>query len=675
VRYFWFAFLMSWREWFARLGVGAGYVSIALIFSWPLAANLGTRLTGDPGGDTGVYVWNQWVFRHEAMAGANPFSTSQILSLTGRVDLSQHNYTAFLNLLALPVAPWLGVVATFNVVFLFVTALTAACTYALARRAFDTTRLEAFAAGLAFAWSPVLVARSTGHFSLVAAAPLAAFMAALIRAEQTRSTRHAALAGLAMAWAAFCDAYYAVFCLLMACLYVASNVVTLARAERRRNGSHRFTARPHSRPWTWLLDLPIVTLSGLVLGLALGMGTRVDVAGLAISVRGLYTPVMALTMLVLIRVAIVLRPRLIGIDSAKTWMKPVLVGLLACAGPLSPVLYGLGQQVWDGRFVNPPIFWRSSPRGVDLLAFVHPNPNHQVSRWILGDGQSAAPTVFVEYTAALSLVAVAVIVFAAWRAGFRPARSWWWVTIGFACLALGPFVMVAGTTTYMPGPWALLRYAPLIGAARTPTRFSVVVALGVAVLIAGALGAIGRRWPHRRQLASLVVLALLVVELMPAPRTLYSADISPLYDLVAADPRPVRLLALPFGVRDGVSSAGDFSARDLFNQTRHEKALIGGYLSRISPRRLDAMLGDYPELEALIALSEGHSPDEAAMRAFIETGRTFIERAHVGYVVVDSTRATPTLTGLAVDAFDLEPIASDGHLTLFRPRAERGAAP
>ena len=100
------------------------------------------------------------------------------------MDLSQHNYTAFLNLLALPLIPVIGVIAAFNIVLLLVTVLTALCGYALARLAFATTRLEALSGGLAFAWAPAVVARTTGHFSLVAAAPLAAFVWCLIKAER-----------------------------------------------------------------------------------------------------------------------------------------------------------------------------------------------------------------------------------------------------------------------------------------------------------------------------------------------------------------------------------------------------------------------------------------------------------------------------------------------------------
>ena len=107
---------MEASQWRPRLAVVLGYVLIALAFTWPLPLHLGSRLTGDPGGDTGVYVWNQWVFQHETASGKNPLSTERILALSQRVDLSQHNYTAFLNLLALPLIPFFGVVTTFTMV-------------------------------------------------------------------------------------------------------------------------------------------------------------------------------------------------------------------------------------------------------------------------------------------------------------------------------------------------------------------------------------------------------------------------------------------------------------------------------------------------------------------------------------------------------------------------------
>src|SRR5687767_9405168 len=242
----------------SQLAVVLGYVLAASAFTWPLPLHLGTHFTGDPGGDTGVYVWNQWVFHQELIEGHNPLATEKILSLTSRIDLTQHNYTPFLGVLALPLISWLGIVTSFNVVFLFVSVLNALFAYGLARSATAASRPEAFLGGLLFAWAPAMVARTTGHFSLAAAAALPAFLWCLIKAERSRTVRDAALVGLCMAWAALSDAYYGVYCLMIAILYVAATLLRVTRNAPANN----------LRPWIWVVDVLIVCLAGLIVGLA-----------------------------------------------------------------------------------------------------------------------------------------------------------------------------------------------------------------------------------------------------------------------------------------------------------------------------------------------------------------------------------------------------------------------
>ncbi len=332
---------------------------------------------------------------------------------------------------------------------------------------------------------------------------------------------------------------------------------------------------------------------------------------------------------------------------------------------LSPALYGASQRVMEGSWVSPPIYWRSSPVGVDLLAFLQPNPSHPLVVWLAGSAQQAAPSVFVEYTASLSLVALAVVVFAIWRLRLR-APGWVTLAVGFALLALGPFVHVLGVNTYIPGPWALLRYVPVFGLARTPTRFAIVTALALSMLFALALAEWGRRWPHRRrQLLAAVTLAL-VVELWPAPRPLYSAEISRVFDIVRADPRPVRLLELPFGVRDGTTSEGDFSARYQFHQTVHGKKLMGGYLSRVSPRRVREVK-ETPLLSAFLALSEGRPLPAADLRALELAAPAFVDTARLGWVVIHPSRTPRVLHDFAVRALALELVAVDDDVILYRP--------
>src|SRR5204863_6473514 len=99
-----------------RLSLAAlsAYVLLTLAFSWPLPLHMATHLTGPPDGDTGVYVWNQWVFRHELIEEHRlPLFTGEIFSLSPPANLSLHNYTVFQDLIALPLLGVFDVVTTF----------------------------------------------------------------------------------------------------------------------------------------------------------------------------------------------------------------------------------------------------------------------------------------------------------------------------------------------------------------------------------------------------------------------------------------------------------------------------------------------------------------------------------------------------------------------------------
>src|SRR6266511_2372992 len=137
----------------APLLAACGYAILACILTWPLPLHLQTHLLGSPGGDTGVYVWNLWIFRHESL----------------------RHYAPVAGLLGLPLIAGLGVVGAFNVVLLIFVASSGLATFVLARR-LGLTPAAAWIAGAVFLASPVLVARETAHLSLVAAAPLPLFL-------------------------------------------------------------------------------------------------------------------------------------------------------------------------------------------------------------------------------------------------------------------------------------------------------------------------------------------------------------------------------------------------------------------------------------------------------------------------------------------------------------------
>jgi hypothetical protein len=217
----------------------------------------------------------------------------------------------------------------------------------------------------------------------------------------------------------------------------------------------------------------------------------------------------------------------------------------------------------------------------------------------------------------------------------------------------------------VPGPWALLRYVPIVELARSPGRFAILVSLGIAAAMASALSAIVRRSPARRPILA-VVTVLLLFELMPAV-PLHSAAVPSIYQTIAADPRPeVAVLELPFGVRDGTMSVGDFTARTQYFQTAHHKPILGGYLSRVSQRRIAATKRQ-PVLRLLMYLSEGKTLTRAVPPITRAEWDEFAAVNDVGYVVVDHARAAQELQSLIVSTLKLTEIGQDGPFHLYRP--------
>ena len=647
----------TWRQGALAL---CAYALVAVAQSWPLPLHMATHLTGEPSGDAGVYVWNLWIFSHELFkTGGMPLRTMEILPLAGPADLSLHNYTIFADLLAVPLLRSLDIISTFNVIYLVNVTLAGFGMFLLARRLTGRS-LEAFLAGLMVAWAPFLVTRGNGHYSLAAAAPLPFFMLALYRAWETRRLRDAVLTGVVFAWASFCDPYYAVYCVILGSAFVITRTVDVTLMRR---SDHPLRAARN------LLNVSLVVVIALIVGVNMIGGGVVRIGPARLSMHTLYTPMLVLTLLAVARVAIGMNLRITALPrpSRAFMIRAALAGGIVAVLLMSPTLFAVSKRAIEGRLPSDPLYWRSSPPGVDLLSFLMPNPNHPLAPAALKAAVGSGAGGYVEQVASLSWIG-ALVMLVAWRfAAFRPGRFWPWVTGAFALMSIGPFLHVAGLKTYVPGPWALLRYVPVIGAARMPGRMAVVVTMGFCVLFALALVAIARRYPHRRRLLLSTVGVLLAAELLPAPRTLYAVEVPWVYQIVAADPRPIRVLTLPTGIRDGVAPIGNFDASVQFYQAFHGKGLVGGYLSRVSARRKTAYRR-LPVIGALLDASEGRALDPAKIDRAVKGADKFLKSTNLGYVVMDERRVTPELRDLATSVLGLTKIAEAGGYSLYVPR-------
>jgi hypothetical protein len=635
------------------------YAAAAVAFTWPLVRHLPTKLTGPPSSDLGVYVWNLWVFRHEVMAGRFPLFTSSIFSLDTPANLSQHNYTIFSDILAVPLLSVFGLVTSHNIIALLNMVAAATTMFVLALHVVRRPVI-AWLAGLLFGFSPMLMARSEMHPSLAAAAPLPLFVLILFRLDATRSVPWAVAAGATLAWAGLTDPYYAVYCVMLAGWYLWTTAVQV-----------------HYSPWEWRASRPSTqVVDGVIAGILLVTlailatgGTRLAVGGLTVGLTTVYTPNLLLVVAVGFRVLLTLRPRF-SVRPGFKWVGLARLTSYAatCGGVLlAPVLYALALRWLDGVYVPQRLLWRSSTPGADLMTVFMPNPNHvwlgaPWRGWLTGQ-----PGGYADNITSITVVAGLVILAAMRFARLRVPRFWGGLAVLAGGLTLGPFIRVAGIDTHLPTLWAALRYVPVVGIARAPARFAVLLILAVAVIFALALKALADRRPSTGRPLVAVVGLLLVFELCPAPRPLYDGTIPDIYARIASDPRDVRVLELPFGVRDGLSSYGDFNASSQFHQTLHGKRLIGGYLSRVSTRRVE-MIRRRPVLAVLAALSEGRTVPEADIETALRRGPAFVKAARIGYVVVDRSRVGQALRDAATRILDLEKIGEAGNRELYRPR-------
>ncbi len=660
-----------------HLAALAAYGALSLVLSWPLPRHLGTHLTGPPSGDTGVYVWNLWVFRHELVEHHRlPLVTSKIFPLTGAVDLSQHNYTLLSDLLALPLLWRFDLVTTFNLIYLVQIVSAGYGLFLLARHVTGRS-FESWLAGAILAAAPALVARSLAHHSLLWLGPLAVFALAWLKALDTGRLWLAVGAGVTAALATLGDPYYGVYCGLLGAALLVGRLGRF-RVARRPVGSA--TTRRH-RALRLLVNAGLVAAAAVTGWLATGHGASLWIGGRAVHVRSLYTPVLVLTALVLVRVALAIRVEARVAAANDRWraLRCLLVSAAAGGAVLSPILLAVARRVTTGSFEMPDVYWRSSPPGVDLMSFVLPNPLHPwfgapFARWVATHTSAG----FVEGTASVSLVATLVIGWALLGRRRALPGTWLGLTLVFVWLALGPFVHVAGANLYLPGPWAFLRYVPVVGLARSPSRFAIVAAVAHAVLFAAALAALRdrlREWPGWRKGVTAAVCLALAVELVPIPRTLYSASVPSIYATIASDPDERHaVLELPVGLRDGTSSIGNQSAQSQFYQAFHGKPILGGYLSRVSARR-KAQYRTLAVMDALFALSEGRSIEPARRARVLGVGRRFVRDAGLRYVVIDTARASPELRAFATALLDLIKVGEAGALELYVPRDALEPAP
>jgi hypothetical protein len=619
------------------------FAGLAVLWTYPLAFDSHRALPGAGPGDNLTFLWNLWWFRAAMERGEPLLRTSYLFAPFG-TDLSLHTHTALNGLLAATVLAGVPLLTAQNLIVLAHVALTAVCAWRLALEV-TNDRDASIAAGVLYGGSPFLLAHFPGHFNLLATWTLPLFALAVIRAFASARRVWAIFAGVTLTITAYCDYYFLVYEGAFLLLFLSVALLKWTPTPRTP------VTRTLARTLFGLVALDIVVIAAV---LATG-GVDFRLGGSTVSMHGVSNPMSVAWLLGLLalwarfpgRIAFALAEdeRSGGVSAPSQWRQLAWLLVVGAIGLAPLAIRGLALW-WSGDYQTQVYAWRSAPPGIDLATLVLGNPFHPLYGERVRALYAEHHIDQVEQVAWLGIVPIALLL-RLWRhrrsSESQRVRLWLAVLAVFGIWSLGPWLRVLGHNTGLALPGILLRFVPVIANARMPGRAMAMVYLALAVLIACALAQFTRA-ARRRVWLPRVAAAVIAIDYLGAPVPTYRPTIPEVYRTLAQLPRQPSdvVCELPMGIRDGFGEEGLFDPETLYYQTLHEQPITGGFVARLSPR-LRAQYERTPVLADLLRLSGGAPATITGEVADRRSAAQALHAARIRFVVLDTSRATPSL--------------------------------
>ena len=661
------------------LAVLAGYLLLGLVLTWPLVAHFTTHVPGD-GIDDPSLAWNLWWVKHALVDQLqNPFISAWQFWPIG-INLAFYTLTVLNGMLGVPLVSAFGLIPAYNLLLLSSFVFGGFGAYLLCleflgwgdketriqgnketrKRSVSPclrVTLSSFLGGALYAFASAKLFYAALGQGNIASSQWVPFAALYIMrtARSGGKARDAALAALFLALQAYAEMTYASFLLVFAGLAFLWGGWALLRRKRD-------PVKPpaHSTRRVFTQYVSRITLLCALLALAI-------------------VPILA-------NMLPDLRAEGDFLTSGGGFADIFSADLAGYAVPtqLHPLLGGV------------------------IRAWSHDStPQSDGSHFAVNKGQQ----IYLGY------VALAFAAVGAWR-GRKRGETWFWVTSAllFFVLTLGPNLRIAGHDTGIPLPFRVMERLPFFKGNRYPSRYSVMLLLSVAPLVAaGAYYVLriaysvlcpmsspsnratrvpahrppeGRITYHASRITHyasrftlpVVLLTLLLFEHLSAPLPLSDLRVPAIYARVAAEPGDFALLELPPGWRNGARVAGKQDVvimSQLWGQTAHGKRVLGGNTSR-NPEFKFQYFSEDPTLARLIALTNAAdlpAQHSALRQALASTPVSAEDRArardwaaflNLRYVMVHRDKLPPETEMVLRELLPVELVAQEGNLALYR---------
>lgn len=620
------------RRWAVPIAV-LFYGAVAVLFSWPLTANLRTHIAGFEG-DNFLHLWGVWWLIHAATTpGVAMFETTMLFAPEG-TSLALNDPVPLVALVTAAVEPWLGLVGGFNLACLLSMTFGALGAFLLARDV-SGNAWAGLLGGVVFGFSPFLMAQSLGHVGYATAVAVPFAVWCWWRSRDDGSWRWSMGLALSLIAVGLTHAYYAVYLLVFLLFGMAWDAVSVGGGWK-------------VRPLAAGLGLLRRVLDGLLMGMLAAMvvivasgGGRFEIAGRELSVGSIGNPALAFWVLLALRVWLVRRvDARVSVDRERliAGMKRVALPVVAMLTVMVPTVLATLRLIFAGDYPEVGGSFRNTAPGADLLAFVMPQPLHPLWGGAVEGWYQGLPLGMVDNVVFLGWTSFALVL--AGRPWKVPSGRFWTAAFGFfGLLALGPFLRVGGLETWFPFlPFQVLRAIPVFAQARIPGRFAVLVMLALSVLVALAVAKLGRR--RRIGVGGLagIVVVLVLFEALPAPFPISDARVPRTHLALAEEAGTGAVLELPFSAGDGGGGWGELGPRAQSFQRAHGKPLVGGYIARLPPSAWERVRSE-PVLEVVTRLQSGELRSrEARERVSAEDFSDLLQRHEVDWISVDVRR-------------------------------------
>jgi hypothetical protein len=643
-----------------HLAVAAGFLAIAMAWSFPLSLHLATDLPGGAFGDNAVFLWDFWWMRTALTSTTGFFHTPYLFAPAG-VDLTLHTHVALPALVGATVLGGLPLIAALNVTTLAALALNGFAAYLLAWR-LTHERLASIVAGLIFGCSPYVAAHLNGHFDLTMAWTLPLFALAITEALQRNAALYGACAGLILAATAYIDYYYVTFELAYAVLALALPAFTWSVRRRPAPPSPRLMRARTATHLLIALDL------GLISAILASGGFAGRIGPIRFSAFEIFNPLQVLWVLVAVAAWLHVNPRVV-VTRREDWSRQPAISAatamsIAFTLAAAPIVFNGIRLLVNGDYVSQRYFWRSAPRGVDAAALVLGNPFEGLWSGAVRRLYASADIDPIESVAWLGLVPLVLAIYAIRRTWIdRGVRFWTAIAAVFFAWSFGTHVFALGRNTGMIGPAAILHFVPIVSNARMPGRAMVMVYLAIAMLAAKGLAAFRAASPWRG--AAPILVAALLVDFLAAPVRLAPAACPPIYQMLRDRPERGAVAELPVGFGDGLGAVTPVENRMMLAcQTIHGRPLVGGFVARLSPRILESYRSD-PLLAGWLRLSGAAGAFERAAPPDARLAAERLEADGIALILLNRSTASPALSDYVDHVMPLTLVGADETRSLY----------